>query len=95
MDIDYTPALLHREFNDNEIFVSHQQDGYFISGICDFENALCGHYELDWVEINKAFGTTRNLIAHFLRGYKSTDLDKIKVGERMRTLNMVEVYELA
>ena len=88
LDIDYTPALLHREFNDNEIFVSRlsadsasrdedeevveNSTGYEISGICDFENSLIGHYELDWVEVNKTVGTVPNLIAHFLAGYKST-----------------------
>jgi len=90
LDIDYTPALLHREFNDNEIFVSRiradsalgDEDKnvvfpsarYEISGICDFENSLIGHYELDWVEVNKAIRTAPNLIARFLAGYKSTYL---------------------
>jgi len=80
LDVDYTPALLHREFNDNEIFVSRlragsasrDEDEYEISGICDFENSLIGHYELDWVEVSKTMGTAPNLIAHFLAGYKST-----------------------
>ena len=92
LDIDYTPALLHREFNDNEIFVSRQEDVYEISGICDFENALIGHYELDWVEVNKAFGTTPNLIAHFLWGYKSTDVS-LSPGSVER-LTLYELHEL-
>jgi len=96
LDIDYTPALLHREFNDNEIFVSHicadsvlrdeEEKVYEISGICDFENSLIGHYELDWVEVNNAMGSNPNLfvphrrlvhslglrLAHFFWGYKNT-----------------------
>ena len=72
LDIDYMSALLHREFNDNEIFVVETSARYEISGICDFENSLIGHYELDWVEVNKFLGTTPNLIAHFFWGYKST-----------------------
>ena len=91
LEIDYTPALLHREFNDNEIFVSRQEDVYEISGICDFENALIGHYELDWVEVNKAFGTTPNLIAHFLWGYKRTDVSLSPCSvERLRGLEIIK-----
>ncbi len=110
LDIDYTPALLHREFNDNEIFVSglcadsvsrdedeqvvENSTGYEISGICDFENSLIGHYELDWVEANKIVGTVPTLVAHFLAGYKSTYLSLLPCSvERLTLYALHELME--
>ncbi|MBR9682691.1 MAG: aminoglycoside phosphotransferase family protein [Candidatus Aenigmarchaeota archaeon] len=80
LEIKEKPVLVHNDFTMDNIKV---QDN-LISGVFDFEHALSGHNEYDFIKPDWLMFTNKKLKERFMSGYKKNSDVSSKFEERLK-----------